>query len=66
MPVIINEFGAYNVGSTLESRLNYLSAVRKACDSLQVPWQHWGYTGGFEVIRDGKLIEGIDDALGLN
>lgn len=66
VPVIINEFGAYNVGSTLESRLNYLSAVRKACDSLQVPWQHWGYTGGFEVIRDGKLIEGIDDALGLN
>ena len=65
VPVIINEFGAYNVGSTAEDRLNYLTAVRESCDSLQVPWQHWGYTGGFEVIRDGKLIDGMDKALGL-
>jgi licheninase len=66
VPVIINEFGAYNVGSTAEDRLNYLTAVRESCDSLQVPWQHWGYTGGFEVIRDGKLIDGLDKALGLS
>ena len=65
VPIIINEFGAYNVASTAEDRLNYLTAVRESCDSLQVPWQHWGYTGGFEVIRDGKLIDGMDKALGL-
>ena len=65
VPIIINEFGAYNVASTAEDRLNYLTAVRESCDSLQVPWQHWGYTGGFEVIRAGKLIDGMDKALGL-
>ena len=65
VPVIINEFGAYNLRSTAEDRLNYLTAMREICDTLQIPWTHWGYTGGFEVIRGGKLIEGLDKALGL-
>jgi len=65
VPVIINEFGAYNLKSTAQDRLNYLTAMREICDTLQIPWTHWGYTGGFEVIKGGKLIEGIDKALGL-
>ena len=65
VPIIINEFGAYNLRSTAQDRLNYLTAMREICDTLQVPWTHWGYTGGFEVIKGGKLIEGLDKALGL-
>lgn len=65
VPVIINEFGALNLRSTAESRLNYLTAMREICDTLQIPWTHWGYTGNFSVIEDGKLIEGLDKALGV-
>ncbi len=65
VPVIINEFGAYNLKSTAQSRLNYLTAMREISDTLQIPLTHWGYTGGFSVIENGKLIEGIGEALGL-
>ena len=65
VPVIINEFGALNLRSTAESRINYLTAMREICDTLQIPWTHWGYTGNFSVIENGKLIEGLDKALGL-
>ena len=65
VPVIINEFGALNLRSTAESRINYLTAMREICDTLQVPWTHWGYTGNFSVIENGKLIEGLDKALGV-
>ena len=65
VPVIINEFGAYNLKSTAQDRLNYLTAMREICDTLQIPWTHWGYTGGFEVIKGGKLVDGLDKAMGL-
>lgn len=65
VPVIINEFGAYNLKSTAQDRLNYLTAMREICDTLQIPWTHWGYTGGFEVIKGSKLVEGLDKAMGL-
>ena len=44
VPVIINEFGALNLRSTAQDRLNYLTAMREICDTLQIPWTHWGYT----------------------
>lgn len=65
VPVIINEFGALNLRSTAESRLNYLKAMREIGDSLQIPLTHWGYTGNFSVIENGKLIEGVGEALGF-
>ena len=65
VPVIINEFGALNLRSTAESRINYLTAMREICDTLQIPWTHWGYTGNFSVIENGQLIEGLDKALGV-
>ena len=51
VPVIINEFGALNLRSTAESRLNYLTAMREICDTLQIPWTHWGYYNhkGFDL-----------------
>ena len=69
VPVIINEFGVLNIKSTAEDRLNYLTAVREICDTLQIPWTHWGYTGNFSLfegeLKGTQLIEGIDKALGL-
>ena len=69
VPVIINEFGALNIRSSAESRLNYLTAMREICDTLQIPWTHWGYTGNFSLfegdLKGTKLIDGMDKALGL-
>ena len=69
IPVIINEFGALNLRSSAESRLNYLTAMREICDTLQIPWTHWGYTGNFSLfegeLKGTKLIDGIAEALDL-
>lgn len=66
VPIICNEFGAYNKGSSAESRLNYYKAFREAADTLQIPWQHWGYdAGGFQLFSNGALIDGIKNALDL-
>ncbi len=65
VPVVWNEFGAYAPKSDPQSILNYMTAVREISDTLQIPWQHWGYTGGFAVIENGKLIDGFDKALDL-
>lgn len=67
VPVIINEFGALRDKSDAKSVLNYYKAMAEICDTLQIPWTHWGYTGGFSVVdSDGKMYEGLSEALGLN
>lgn len=65
VPVIINEFGAMNTRSTAQHRLNYLTAMREISDTLQIPLTHWGYTGNFSVIENGKIIDGVGEALGI-
>ncbi len=65
VPLVWNEFGAYTPKSDPQSVLNYMTAVREISDTLRIPWQHWGYTGGFAVIENGKLIDGFDKALDL-
>ena len=71
VPVIINEFGAYNLKTDKQSVLNYMSAMRTISDTLQIPLTHWGYTGGFALfdsedgVKGTKLIEGMKEAYGL-
>ncbi len=66
VPVIINEFGALRDKSDAQSVLNYYKAMMDICDTLQIPWTHWGYTGGFSVVdNSGKLYEGLADVMKL-
>ena len=72
VPVIINEFGAYNLKTDKQSVLNYMTAMREIGDTLQIPLTHWGYTGGFSLfeseagsVKGTKLIEGMAEAFGL-
>ncbi len=66
VPVIINEFGALRDKSDAQSVLNYYKAMIDICDTLQIPWTHWGYTGGFSVVdNSGKLYEGLADVMKL-
>ena len=72
VPVIINEFGAYNLKTDKQSVLNYMTAMKEISDTLQIPLTHWGYTGGFALfeseknsVKGTKLIEGMDEAFGL-
>ena len=71
VPVIINEFGAYNVKTDKQSVLNYMKAMKEISDTLQIPLTHWGYTGGFSLfestdgVKGTQLIEGMKEAYGL-
>lgn len=71
VPVIINEFGAYNLKTDKQSVLNYMAAMTSISDTLQIPLTHWGYTGGFSLfestdgVKGTTMIEGMKDAYGL-
>jgi licheninase len=65
VPIIINEYGAYGLRADTESRLNYMRAMHEISDTLQIPMQHWGYEGGFSLFENGKLIDGMKEAMGL-
>jgi licheninase len=41
VPVIINEFGAYDRSSRLQDRVNYLTDVISIFEELEIPWQQW-------------------------
>lgn len=72
VPVLINEFGAMNTNSDAQSVLNYMTALREISEELEIPLQHWGYTGQFALFESAagsdkgtKLIEGMKEAYGL-
>ena len=41
VPVICNEFGAYDQASRLEDRVRYLTDVVSIFEELEIPWQQW-------------------------
>jgi licheninase len=41
VPVICNEFGAYDGTSRLEDRARYYTDIISVFQELQIPWQHW-------------------------
>jgi len=41
VPVICNEFGAYDATSQLADRARYYSDLIGVFEELQIPWQHW-------------------------
>ena len=41
VPVICNEFGAYDRTSRLEDRARYLTDVVSIFEELEIPWQQW-------------------------
>lgn len=41
VPVICNEFGAYNATSRLEDRARYYADLVSIFKELEIPWQHW-------------------------
>jgi licheninase len=41
VPVICNEFGAYDATSRLEDRARYYTDIVSIFDELQIPWQQW-------------------------
>jgi endoglucanase len=52
VPVICNEFGAYDRISRLEDRVRYYTDIVDIFEELQIPWQHW-----FMVMdTDGNVV----------
>jgi len=61
VPIICNEFGAYDGSSRLEDRVNYYTDVIGVFNELHIPWQHW-----FMVMDEaGNVNPDIAAAMGL-
>jgi licheninase len=62
VPVICNEFGAYDATSRLEDRERYYSDLVGAFDELEIPWQLW-----FMILdaNTGEVDSAYSKALGL-
>jgi hypothetical protein len=62
VPVICNEFGAYDRTSKLEDRVAYYDALLGMYADLEIPWQHW-----FMIMSDdGTIAPEYIDAFGLD
>lgn len=62
VPVICNEFGAYEQSSKLEDRVRYYTDLIDIFEELAIPWQHW-----FMLMdqSSGTVIPEYRTALGL-
>lgn len=61
VPIVCNEFGAYDATSTLEDRQRYYSDLVGLFAELEIPWQHW-----FMIMDDqGEVIPEYREAFGL-
>jgi endoglucanase len=61
VPVICNEFGAYDRTSLLEDRARYLTDVVSIFEELEIPWQQW-----FMIMdKDGNVLPEYRAALQL-
>jgi licheninase len=62
VPVICNEFGAYDAQSQLEDRVRYYTALTGIFRELEIPWQHW-----FMIMDEsGGVSEEYREAFGLD
>jgi len=62
VPVICNEFGAYDGTSKLEDRARYYSDLIGIFEELEIPWQHW-----FMIMSDdGTVIPEYRQAMRLD
>jgi licheninase len=62
VPVICNEFGAYDATSRLEDRARYYTDLISIFEELEIPWQHW-----FMVMdADGVVIPEYRAAMHLD
>lgn len=61
-----NEFGVYMKAAAPEHRATWIRDVRETLEAQQIGWTMWDYAGGFGIVRDGKPIESVAEALGLH
>ena len=62
VPVICNEFGAFDRASSLADRVRYYTDLVDIFDELKIPWQHW-----FQIMdKDtGEIEPELKAAMGL-
>jgi endoglucanase len=63
-PVHLGEFGCYSTADRV-SRVNYVRAVRVACEELDLGWCHWEWKAGYRYFdaNAGGPVEGMREAL---
>jgi endoglucanase len=61
VPVICNEFGAYDATSLPEDRLRYYTDLIGIFEELEIPWQHWF----MNLDADGTIAPDVAEAFHL-
>ena len=59
VPVLCTEFGAYNKYADLQSRCNYIRAVKLALAQLKIPGMLWEYNGNFSVFEGKPSLQNL-------
>lgn len=64
-PIIVNEFGVLSYHAPMQSRLDWLAAVRRHAEERCIGWTHWDFQDGFGLIdpETGMPDPGVMDAL---
>lgn len=62
VPIICNEFGAFERNSSKEDRIDYYTDMIDIFEELKIPWQHW-----FQIMdkQTGSVDPELMDAFGL-
>lgn len=65
--VICNEFGANTFQGTKVDRITWLTTTVDILEELQIPWQHWGYDSGNDIVDSNlNLLDGMKEAFRLD
>lgn len=62
-PVLLNEFGVLNFCVDAQSRINWITRVRKAAEANNIPWTYWEIDQGFGFAADRADPDSLDFAL---
>lgn len=66
VPLICNEFGANTYQTSSTDRNAWLTAAVDIFEELDIPWQHWGYDSGNDIVdKQKEMLPGIREAFRL-
>jgi endoglucanase len=63
VPVLCSEYGVYNKYADLDSRCNYIKAVRRQLKALGMPGMLWDYNTNFSIFTGNPSVNTLPDCM---
>ncbi len=64
LPLYCGEWGCYE-RAPMDSRIRWYQDVRAVLEDNHIGWANWDFQGGFGLIKDGRPVTPVIQALGL-